>query len=153
MAGRSKIVNENEVIRWMEEGKTYQWIVEEYRRKYNVETTLSMWGNFRRRRGLDRRITRDDDLIPWFVKKEHRWTYPIMQLRAEARRRAGHELDPDVAHKVDVWISNLKADGLVVHYDPDSEEGFQYVPARKKDTDLIRVPDHKTTVRPNADEQ
>lgn len=62
--GRRKIQDESEVIRWFEEGRTYQWMIEEYRRKYDIETVVSMWGNFRRRRGLDRRIVRDDDLIP-----------------------------------------------------------------------------------------
>ena len=147
----SKIVDEQEVIRWFEEGRTYAWMIDEYKRKYNVETVPSMWGNFRRRRGLDRRITRDDDLIPWSVKPEHRWAYPVMMLRVEARRRAGLDLTEDMQNRLDNWLARLEEDGTVVHYDPDTEDGFYYVPRRKEDTDLIREPEKKTTLRRAAD--
>lgn len=150
--GARKIQDEQEVIRWFEEGRTYEWMVEEYRRKYNIETVPSMWGNFRRRRGLQRRIVRDDDLIPWHVKREHRWAYAVMMLRTEGRKRAGKPLSEDMEHQLAVWKENLAADKAVVHYDPDTEEGFFYVPRREGiDTDLIRVPERKTTIRRAAD--
>jgi hypothetical protein len=148
----SKIVNEQEVLRWFEENRTYQWMTETYRSKYGIETTPSMWGGFRRRHGLDRRINRDDDLIPWFIKEEHRWEFPIQMLRAEARRRRGAELDPQHARKLKGFLERLEQDGTVVHYDPDTDDGFFYVPRRPGvDTDLIRQPDRKTTPRRRAD--
>lgn len=148
----SKIVNEQEVVRWFEEGKSYHWMVEEYKRKYNIETVPSMWGNFRRRRGLERRTLRDDDLLPWKMDDAHRWLFPAQMLRAEARRRAGKTLRPDEEKRVDNFIKRLKDEGLVVHYDIDTKEGFFYVPARPGvDTDLIRQPAQKTTPRPRAD--
>lgn len=148
----SKIVNEQEVLRWFEEGRSYQWMVEEYRRKYGINTVPSLWGNFRRRRGLARRTHRDDDLLPWHLKDEHRWLFPAQMLRAEARRRAGKKLRPEDERRLDNFIARLKRDGLVVHYDRDTEEGFFYVPARDGiDTDLIYKPARKTTPRPRAD--
>lgn len=139
--GASKIVNESEVIHWMEEGRTYAWMVEEYKRKYNIETVQSMWGNFRRTRGLPRRIARNDELIPWHVKPEHRWAYPLAMLRVEGRRREGRELRPIDVSRVAAFTKNLHDDGLVVHYDPDTEDGFFYVPKREGiDNDLVRVP-------------
>ncbi|MFI6286377.1 hypothetical protein ACIBCM_16705 [Streptomyces sp. NPDC051018] len=149
--GRSKIQDEGEVIRWFQEGRTYAWMVEEYRRKYNIETVPSMWGNFRQRRGLDRRITRDDDLIPWFVKEEHRWLYPLAMLRVEARRRDGRTLTENDRSRLTSWREMLTAQNTVVHYDPDTEEGFFYVPRRADDVDLIRRPERKTTPRRRAD--
>lgn len=146
-----KIVNESEVIRWFEEGRTYQWMVEEYRRKYNIETVPSLWGNFRRRRGLPRRITRDDELIPWFVKEEHRWAYPLAMLRQEARRRAGRPVSKTWADKLDSFLRNLAEEDAVVHYDPDTEQGFFLVPRQPGDTDIIHEPKRKTTPRPAAD--
>lgn len=144
---RSKIVNEQEVIRWIEEGKTYNWMVEEYERKYNIQTTPSMFGNFRLRRGLDRRIGRDDNLIPWEVKKEHRWHYPLAMLRVEARRREGRPLRESDAQRLASWKQMLAEQDLVVHYDPETEEGFFYVPRREGvDTDLIREPDKAKVV-------
>lgn len=147
---KRKIQNEQEVIRWFEEGRTYQWMIDEYRRKYGIDTVSSMWGNFRRRRGLDRRIVRDDDLIPWFVKEEHRWAYPLAMLRAEARRRAGRELTERDRTRLANWLKTMEESGAVVHYDPDTKEGFFYILRQEGDDDLIHQPREKTTLRPNA---
>lgn len=149
---QTKIQDEAEVIRWFEEGRTYAWMCQEYERKYNIHTVPSLWGNFRRRKGLTRRITRNDDLIPWAVNEEHRWDYDLALLRMEARKRAGAKLTPSDAGRLEAWHRKLQADDLVLHYDPDTEEGFFYVPRRPGiDNDLIREPDHKTTTRRAAD--
>lgn len=148
---KRKIQDEQEVIRWFEEGKTYGWMIEEYKRKYGIDTVPSMWGNFRRRRGLDRRIARDDDLIPWEVKEEHRWLYPVAMLRVEARRRQGFTLtEADIA-RLESWKETLEEEDAVVHYDPDTEEGFFYVRREDGDDDYIHKPKQKTTARKNAD--
>ncbi|MFD6636782.1 hypothetical protein ACFWDN_13305 [Micromonospora chalcea] len=148
----SKIQNEGEVIRWFEEGKTYQWMVDEYKRKYNIDVVPSTFGNFRRRRGLDRRVTRNEELMPWFVQEQHRWLFPAQMLRAEARRREGKELKPEEERRLDNFVKRLKDEKLVVHYDGDTDEGWFYVPARPDvDIDLIRRPARKTTPRPKAD--
>lgn len=142
--GASTIVDEGEVLRWFEEGRTYQWMSDEYLRKYGIERSIASWGNFRRRRGLEHRIVRDDALIPWQIKEEHRWAYPVTMLRAEGRRRAGLELTENAQARLDSWKANLAEEGVVVHYDPDTEEGFFYVAPRKGvDTDLIRQPTRK----------
>lgn len=88
----TKIRDEAEVLRWFEEGRTYQWMTDEYLRKYNIVTVPSLWGNFRRRKGLARRINRDDDMIPWYVEPEHRWGYPLHMLRVAARAEAGMDV-------------------------------------------------------------
>lgn len=138
----SKIQNENEVMRWFRQGRTYAWMVEEYRRKYNIETTISMWGNFRRRHGLERRVAWDDQLIPWVVKLEHRYDYPILMLRKEARRRAGLPLPEGQDKEVDAWLRGMEENGTVLHYDGDTEAGWFYVPRREGvDEDIIREPD------------
>jgi hypothetical protein len=145
MPAPSKIQNEGEAVRWIEEGKTYTWMVDKYREKYGIETTVSMWGNFRRRKGLDARIVRDDNLIPWAVQKDHRWHYAVQMLRMEARRRAGAEIGEDYERDLDSWLERLKEDNAVVHYDPDTDEGFFYVPRRPGvDKDLIREPGEKS---------
>jgi hypothetical protein len=137
----------------LEAGTTYPQMIEFYRTKYNVETSVSMWSMFRKRKGLDRRVAWDNNLIPWNVKIEHNYKYQILMLRKEARRRAGFALSEKDTHKVDTWIANLKRDGLVVHYDPDTEQGWFYVPAREGiDTDLVRVPD-RPTGRKKGDEE
>ncbi|MEV7795896.1 hypothetical protein [Streptomyces sp. NPDC087512] len=150
---KRKIVDEGEVIRWFEQGWTYQQMTDEYKRKYGIETVSSMWGNFRYRKGLTRRIARNDDLIPWAVKPEHRQLYPVAMLRVEGRRRAGMELDEDRLNRLASWRAMLEEEDAVVHYDPDTAEGFFYVPREPQDDDIIRRPARKTTQRRNADER
>lgn len=152
MAGNRKIVNEQEVIRWYQEGKTYQWMVEEYERKYGIQIRASAFSSLRRKYGLERRIVRNDDLIPWHIEPKHRWAYPVIMLRAEARRRAGKELKRDEARRLESWLARMERDDTVLHYDPDTEEGWFYVPRRPGiDKDIIRVPPRKTTSRKAAD--
>jgi hypothetical protein len=140
----TKIKDKAEVLRWFEEGRTYAWMVEKYRTKYNTETTEPMWAAFRRRNGLDRRNTRSDNLLPWKLREDHRHLYPAMMLRTEGRLRAGKPVAPDKAKKLASWKKSLEEDNLVVHYDPDTEEGFYYIPREEQDTDLIREPKEKT---------
>ncbi|QDK03753.1 immunity repressor [Streptomyces phage Yasdnil] len=146
-----KIQDEGEVLRWFEEGRTYDWMVEEYKRKYNIETVPSLWGNFRRRRGLPRRIVRDDDLIPWLIKEEHRWLYPLAMLRVEARKRAGATVSDLEEKRLQSWREMLEEENAVVHYDPDTEEGFFYILRQPGDDDIIHKPARKTTPRRRVD--
>ncbi|MCX5236250.1 hypothetical protein OG824_13675 [Streptomyces prunicolor] len=137
----SKIVDEHEVIRWFEEGRTYQWMVEEYQRKYGIDTKPSMWGNFRRRRGLEARISRDAELVPWDINAEHRWKYPVSMLRLEARLRGGFTISDEEQGRLDSWKQMMSEEDAVVHYDPDTEEGFHYVRRQEGDNDLIHQPE------------
>jgi hypothetical protein len=124
----------------------------EYNRKYGVEVTQSMFSNFRYRQGLQRRKSRDHDLIPWEVHLNHRWGYPLAMLRVEARRRQGFPLRPSDVERLDAFKRRLYEDGLVVHYEPESDEGWWLVPRRDGvDRDLIREPATATTRRRNPD--
>lgn len=132
---------EDEVRRWFEEGKTYAWMVQEYKRKYGLDVTGTMFSNRRASRGWERRIARDDNLIPWDVKPEHRWKRPLVLLRVESRRRAGLPLRERDAYELENFKAQLAESNAVVHYDPDTEEGFFYVPRGKRDKDLIHEPE------------
>ena len=142
-----KVQNETEVKRWFEEGRTYRWMADEYLRKYRLEVSPSLFSNLRGRRGWDRRINRDDDLIPWEIKREHRWAFAIRLLRFEARRRKGMKLSAKDEQVLTTWKQNLRSRGEVVHYEPDSAKGFVYVKRSRDDRDLIREPSRKTTRR------
>ncbi|MER5851022.1 hypothetical protein ABT126_29350 [Streptomyces sp. NPDC002012] len=137
-----KIQDEQEAIRWIEEGKTYAWIVEKYKEKYGIETTVPMWSTFRRRRGIETRVVRDTDLIPWKVSPAHMLAYPLVMLRVEARLRAGEELQGRAASKLASWKRMLEESGQVVYYDRDTDDGFFYVPREESDPEgaLIRRP-------------
>jgi hypothetical protein len=57
----STIQDEDEVIRWFSEGRTYAWMSEEYERRYNITTAASVWADFRRRKGPSRRVVPDTE--------------------------------------------------------------------------------------------
>lgn len=145
MAAPSKIQDEAEVVRWIEEGQTYRWMQEQYLKKYDLEVSITMFSNFRRRRGLEPRYVRDDELIPWKVEPEHRFAYPLQMLRAEARRRAGHEASDLERETLEGFKRTLERENAVVHYEPSTEQGFFLVERRIDiDHDMIRVPARKT---------
>ena len=144
MGAQSKIVDTQEVLRWFEEGRTYAWMIEQYLKKYNIETSISMWSNYRRRNGLERRQAWDEDLIPWHIKLEHNHKNPIMMLRKVARQRAGLPVSEKVEAEIAGWLRNLDEQQVVVGYDPDTEEGWFYFPRTPEDTDIIRRPSRST---------
>lgn len=123
-----KIQDTGEVRRWIEEGRTYKWMAEEYARKYNIEISPTTFSEFRRREGIDGRNVRNDELIPWAVKPGHRWAYQVQMLRAEGRRRAGLDMNPASAGHLEVFLRSLAENDAVVHYEPETEQGFFYVP-------------------------
>lgn len=78
---------------------------------------------------------------------------PVIMLRVDARRRAGLSLDEDKAKRLESWRAMLETQGAVVHSDPDTADGFSYIPRGPGDKDIIRKPPTKTTQRRNADER
>lgn len=143
--GARKIVDRGEVLRWFEEGRTYPWMSERYLEKYDIVMTPTAWSNFRRREGLPGRHVRDDGLIPWKVERDHVNHYPQQMLRLVARDRRGAKLSDDERGSMERWLEWMESEGVVVHYDPESVEGWHYVKPRPGvDTDLIRVPARRT---------
>ncbi|WP_328742190.1 hypothetical protein [Streptomyces caniferus] len=148
----TKVQDEREVKEWLEAGKPYSWIVQQYKELYNIETTVPMWSAYRRRKGIKRRVTRDTDLIPWKIAPEHMLAYPLVMLRAEARQRAGEELKGRAASKLANWKKMLEETGQVVYYDRDTADGFFYVPREDSDPEgaLIRRP--RAGLRPQVED-
>jgi hypothetical protein len=141
----SKVVNVDEARRWILERRSYQWIIAQYRERYQVETTVTMWSNFRRRQGIETRNVRDESLIPWRVERPHRGAYLAEMLRLEARQRVDAKLSDRERHRLGLFRASLAENDAVIHYDPDSENGFYYVQRRDGvDRDIIREPERPT---------
>ena len=132
--------SEDEVLRWFDEGLTYRQMVQRTWDKYHLEIGISAFGNFRRRKGLEARVARDEDLIPWSVKPEHEAHAFLAYLRKEARRRQGYSLTDVEVKRVDNFLRKLAEANVVVHYDPETERGWHLVPREAQDTDIIRRP-------------
>lgn len=144
MGAQSKIVDTQEVLDWFDEGRTYAWMIEQYLQKYQIETSISMWSNYRRRNGLERRQAWDEELIPWHIKLEHNHKNPLAMLRKVARQRAGLPTSDVDASKIAGWLRNLEEQNVVVAYAAETDEGWFYVPRIPEDDDIIRRPSRST---------
>ncbi|MEU7643367.1 hypothetical protein [Streptomyces huasconensis] len=147
MPPRSKVQNHDEAQRWLREGKSYEWMVQTYLDKYNIQTSTGYWATYSNRNNLPLRIVRDSELIPWKVEEQHRWDYNLVMLRYEARVRAGKKITRDEASKLASWKQWLEENNLVIYYDPETTEGFFAIPREERDKDLVRVPDNPALLR------
>lgn len=148
MPAKTKIEDEGEALRWIEEGRTYTWMAAEHQRKYGVRLAPTTFSELRKRHGLPRRAARNLDLLPWAVRREHRKGYLLGILRIEARLRAGMAVNESEAAKVEGFKSRLTRDRRVIHYEPDTDRGWFLVPRREGiDTDLIRKPEKRSNLR------
>ena len=68
--------------------------------------------------------------IPWVLKPEHRHRHSARMLRAQTRLDAGLPIGVSMVAQVVAWRESLEAEDSVVHYDPDTKEGFWRVPRR-----------------------
>ena len=129
-----------EATRWIDQGRSIEWVRQEYERRYNVQTTRELWELFVHTHVEQERTARSA-LVPWDVLEQHQWSVHLAMLRVEEWRRSGHWVsDGDVTRHA-AWRQSLDAAGLVVDYDPGSDDGFVLVPRRADvDEDVIRDP-------------
>lgn len=137
----AKLQDPDEFRRWYQQGRPYKWIIEQYAKKYNIEIRTSTIGNWRTQLGItERRRTRHTDLVPWEILPEHRYHRFLTWLRQESTRRGGGKLKPDQERRLDWFLDELKELNAVIHYDPETEDGFHLVGREAQDTDIIRKP-------------
>lgn len=133
--------SEDEIKTWFAESRSFAWMVEEYKRLTGTDTHESLWSNYGKRRGLMQPQPKaPDSLLPWSIKDQHRWHHCLMMLRAESRKRRGLSVREMDLARLDAFHAHLKAANVVVAYDPESEEGFMYVPREASDRDIVRAP-------------
>ena len=87
------------------------------------------------------RTNTDETAIPWHpVRPEHRSRYLVRMLRAAARRDRGEKSAPVIEAQLDNFLRQMDAMDCVVHYDPETEDGWFRV-ARRPGVDLGLVRD------------
>lgn len=88
------------------------------------------------------RATMDDTGVPWHpIRAEHRSRYLVRMLRAATRRQRGEKSSPVIDAQLDNFLKHMEELDAVVHYDPDTDEGFFRVPRRHGvDEGLVRNP-------------
>lgn len=84
----------------------------------------------------------DESGVPWSpIRPEHRSRYLVRMLRAATRQQRGEKNAPILQAQLDNFLKQVEEMDFVIHYDPDTEEGFFRVPRRKGiDKGLIRDP-------------
>jgi hypothetical protein len=79
--------------------------------------------------------------IPWKLKPEHRHLSPARMLRIQARHEQKLPLSETLERQRKRWIAGLLIENQVIHYDPDTAEGFWRVERRDGvDTWYVREP-------------
>lgn len=139
----SKIVDRAEVERWIREGRTYRWMKDEYRKKYNIEISRTAFSNIRAQQGLPPRQSPSlERIIPWEVKPEHRSRGFDLHLHTAARLEDGMKVTKVNLSAFESWWAAMQENDWVVAYDPHTEDGFYPAPRRPGvDLGYIREPE------------
>lgn len=119
--------------RWVDEGYTHEQIAELILIQTGEKVSRSTVSVALYRANKTKPKARFENELPWKIKTQHAARYPARMLRVLARRNRGMDVPPEEDHKLDLWLDKISQQGIVVAYDPDSEPGFFYVPARGKD--------------------
>jgi len=97
------------------------------------QVALSTVGASLHRAGLTEKQDRYQDEVPWRVKPQHAAAYPVRMLRDLGRIRRGGDMPDDERLRFFSWVRTIEESQHVVAYDPDSDQGFHYVPVSDGD--------------------
>lgn len=126
-----KIVDEAEARRLLvDEGWTYQQMIDLYREKYGVETSTSVWSRFLRNAGQARIVRSFPLAAPWLVRtKNPRNGHYRTGLRALAAIEHGEDVTEE-NRRIAVRLRRTLGADMVVDYDWD-ENAYVLVPRRE----------------------
>ena len=83
-----------------------------------------------------------DNEIPWAVREQHAGVLQHQMLGSAARVAQGLPVGAEGQRRLTAWLEDLRAADAVLHYDPETKEGWFYVPRRPGiDRGLIREPE------------
>ena len=135
-------IPKDEVIRMLRAGIKQAEIVKHLQQKYGLEVTPQAIGMIRSRANIPATQARYTNLLPWRVPEVHNRLHIPAMLRLEARRRAGERLNDDQTKQIDSFLSRLKENDWVIHYEENDPtgRGWYYFPREAYDTDIIRDP-------------
>lgn len=116
-----KIVDEDEARRLLvDEGWTYQQMIDLYREKYGVETSTSVWSRFLRSAGKARIVRSFPLAAPWLVRaKNPRNGHYRTALRALAAIEQGEDVTAE-NRRIAIRLRRALGADKVVDYDWDA---------------------------------
>lgn len=131
MSNARRVPDSDQLRAYLDRGLTHAEIAEAWLKDSGTRVSRSTVSMAVARFGLKdhspRAHMRHSDLIPWKLEAEHVYRPEARLLRLEGRRRAGHALREDELRWVENWKQELSEAGAVIHYDPDTEDGFFWV--------------------------
>jgi hypothetical protein len=138
--GVTRVPDKTKLKNYLAKGLTQAQIVEAWEKDSNIRVSRSAIGMAIKRYELVSSRPRPNymDMIPWTVRGEHQMAWDARMLRLEARRRRGDELTDKEKRDLTHWRSRLDEADAVIVYEPDSDEGFFWVPRTKDDDDIVR---------------
>lgn len=127
-----KVVDEDEARRLlMDEGWTYQQMIDLYREKYGVETSASVWSRFLKGAGKARIVRTYPLAAPWLVRaKNPRNGHYRTGLRALAAIEHGEDVAGE-NRRIAIRLRRALGVGRVVDYDWDAN-AYVLVPRRER---------------------
>lgn len=145
MANIQVAPGKTELERFLQRGMTQAQIVDAWEGQTGTRVSRSTIAMAIKRYGLQSSNPRPrhEDTLPWHVREEHKNHIEARMLRMEGRRRKGMPLSDKDLHWLNRWRELLEEEKAVVMYDPDTEEGFFWVPRTPQDTDILRRPREK----------
>ena len=119
--------------RWVDEGYTHEQITDLILIHTGEKVSRSTVSVALMRANKTKPKARFQEELPWKVKTQHLARYPARMLRVLARVRRDLDVPDGERHKLNTWLAKVSQHNIVVAYDPDSEPGFFYVPAKRGD--------------------
>lgn len=87
------------------------------------------------------------DILPWEIADEHKAVAIMERFRSIVKQNKGAALRPEEETRLQQWLRDLEANGLVVGYHKaappntaSSKGGFFYIPKSEQDDWIIRRP-------------
>lgn len=149
MARPRLVPSEDKMKSYLERGLTHEEIVDVWESESGTRVSrpaISMAiSRYELESAHDR--PRYEDVLPWRVSSDHLTHYDARMLRLEGRRRSGGDLNDDELGRLTRWMQRLDKAGAVIHYDPDTEQGFWWVQREDTDDDIIRRPTKRRTIK------
>jgi hypothetical protein len=119
---------------WVEKGMTHQEMADEVLRTTGHRVSRGAITMALIRHNLSTTVRpRYNEELPWRVATPHLGAYPARMLRLLGRRNAGVDMSEEQNRRLDSWLAQMDELGVVVGYDPDSEEGFVYIDRHPSD--------------------
>ena len=130
MAPRRRSPGREWVAARISEGLSDQQIADRWFEETGELVTRQAINKIVRYHDLRPKLERYDDVIPWTVQERHvgHWYHKL--LYAEARKRRGKPISPDMERWLEKFKKKLEREGAVVAYLPDSPDGFYLVRAK-----------------------